>query len=39
LLLELQLPELKTGEYSLEIMAEEARTGSRSEATRLLRVK
>ncbi len=39
LLLELQLPELNAGEYSLEIIAEEARTGSRSEAKRLLRVK
>ena len=39
LFLELQLPELKSSEYSLGIIAEEARTGSRSEATRLLRVK
>ncbi|MCK4557545.1 MAG: VWA domain-containing protein [Candidatus Aminicenantes bacterium] len=39
LLLELQLPELKTGEYALEIIAEEAGTRSRSEAARRFRVR
>ncbi|TEU07537.1 MAG: VWA domain-containing protein [Candidatus Aminicenantes bacterium] len=39
LLLELQLPELKTGEYSLEIIAEEARTRSRSAVVRRFRVR
>ena len=39
LLLELQLPELKTGEYTLEIIAEEARTRSKSEVARRFRVR
>lgn len=39
LLLELQLPELKTGEYAMEIIAEEAGTRSRSEVTRRFKVR
>lgn len=39
LLLELQLPELKTGEYTLEIKAEELKTHSKSEVATQFRVR
>jgi len=38
-LLDIELPELRTGEYTLEIAAEEVRTQSRSEAKTDLKVK